>query len=55
MTPTPTLQPPLTIIPPGNSGISKPENGLEIFYYPLIGILLVGILYEGWKAVKVEK
>jgi len=36
---------------PDNAGSSNPENGLEILYYLLIGILSVEILYEGWKAV----
>ncbi len=47
-----TIIPKSTIIPSKNSGITIPENGLEFFYYFLIGILSIGILYEGWKASK---
>ena len=36
---------------PSMSGI-KIENWVENLYYLMIGILLIGILFEGWKAIK---
>ena len=50
--PTSTIQLTHSITSQENAGIPIPENGLEILYYLLIGILSVGILYEGWKAIK---
>lgn len=50
-----TAVPKSTIIPPENSGIFIPEKGIEFFYYLLIGILLIGILVEGWKALKRDR
>ena len=41
-------------LPPSNSGI-KIENWVENLYYLIIGILLIGILFEGWKAIKNKK
>jgi len=28
---------------------------IEMLYYPIFGILFLGILYEGWKAAKLKK
>jgi tetratricopeptide (TPR) repeat protein len=39
---------------PKPSGI-KIENWVENLYYLIIGILLIGILFDGWKAIKNKK
>jgi len=46
------MRPTSTIISPENFGLSLPGNGIEFLYNLILGILLIGILVEGWKAVK---
>jgi len=41
---------PISLLP-SNSGI-KIENWVENLYYLLVGILLIGIFYEGWETIK---
>ena len=47
-----TIIPSIVIKPPENSGIAIPQTGIEFLYYLVIGMLLIGVIIQGWKVLK---